>query len=126
MLYSAFEQISAVLEPVGRILQILIILLSIVFAVLNFIDFFMARKNEYGKIRFQLPPKLRAFQRNYLENTLNCGGKYLTGTVFIAGIVLSVGEFLCTGPVSYTHLLKCSERKKYLRLILQQRESVVG
>ena len=111
VLYSAFEQISAVLEPVGRILQILIILLSIVFAVLNFIDFFMARKNEYGKIRFQLPPKLRAFQRNYLENTLNCGGKYLTGTVFIAGIVLSVGEFLCTGQLYLASILYMMQRQ---------------
>ena len=40
----------------------------------------------WGRSASKLPPKLRAFQRDYLENILNCGGKYLTGTVFIAGI----------------------------------------
>lgn len=111
VLYAAFEQISAILKPVGRILQIVIAVLAIGFAILNFMDYFMAKKNQYGKIRFQLPPKLRAFQRDYLENTLNCGGKYLTGTVFIAGIVLSVGEFLCTGQLYLASILYMMQRQ---------------
>ena len=111
VLYSAFEQISAILSPVGKALQILIAVLAVFFAILNFMDYFAARKNEYGKIRFQLPPKLRAFQRDYLENTLNCGGKYLTGTVFIAGIVLSVGEFLCTGQLYLASIIYMMQRQ---------------
>lgn len=111
VLYSAFEQISAIVAPVGRVLQIIIAVLAVVFAILNFVDFFMAKKSQYGKIRFQLPPKLRAFQRDYLENTLSGGEKYLTGTVFIAGIVLSVGEFLCTGQLYLASILYMMQRQ---------------
>lgn len=111
VLYSAFEQIGAVLAPVGKALQLIIAVLALVFAALNFADYFMAKRNEYGKIRFQLPKRLRSFQQDYMQNAVNCGSKYLVGTVFITGIVVSVGEFLCTGQLYLASILYMMQRQ---------------
>lgn len=111
VLYSVFEQIGAILAPVGKALQLLIAVLALVFAALNFFDYFMAKRSEYGKIRFQLPKRLRSFQQNYMQKAMNSGGKYLVGTVFITGIVVSVGEFLCTGQLYLASILYMMQRQ---------------
>lgn len=70
-----------------------------VFALLNFLDFFAALRQEYGKIRLQLPKKLRALQQRQISKWAQSGGKFPALVFLLLGTAVSAGEFLCTGQV---------------------------
>jgi len=72
---------------------------------LNIADFFNARREKYGNIRVQLPGRLRAFNNGLIKKTAACGAHFLIPLVFILGVIVSAGEFLCTGQVYLAAIL---------------------
>jgi len=89
----------------GNIAKWLAVVLAVGLCIMNTIDFFNARREKYGKIRVQLPKKLREFNNRLIENTINSGSRYMIPLVFLLGMVVSIGEFLCTGQIYVVTIL---------------------
>lgn len=72
----------------------------ILIAGLNIKDFFMARKEIYNKITTQLPTGLRKLNHIWIKKftASRSNGLLLLGS-FLLGLIISVGEFLCTGQI---------------------------
>ncbi|MCX7843210.1 MAG: hypothetical protein N2489_09080 [Clostridia bacterium] len=69
-------------------------------AYLNIRDYFSAKKEKYGEIKNQLPSLLRKFNHTIISKTKLINGQLgLSVAAGILGIVVSIGEFLCTGQV---------------------------
>ena len=79
--------------------------LAVGLCILNILDYFNARYEKYGKIRVQLPAKLRAFNNELIKKTVNTGTRFLIPLIFLLGVVISAGEFLCTGQIYLATIL---------------------
>ncbi|MDR1059779.1 MAG: hypothetical protein LBL83_00855 [Clostridiales bacterium] len=66
---------------------------------MNAADFFSARAERYGKIRAQLPKALRRFNNGLIERHLGKSPRFLALSSLALGMVVSAGEFLCTGQI---------------------------
>lgn len=93
------------LTKFGKGMNAVIIVLFLTVAVLNFIDFLNVRKDEYGKIRMQLPKGLRRFNHKLLKKAEHIEGVFLGILVLGLGIAISVGEFFCTGQIYMASIL---------------------
>ena len=71
----------------------------------NILDFFSVRREKYGKIHVQLPQRLRAFNNRLIKKAAGVGSHFLIPVVFLLGIVISAGEFLCTGQIYLATIL---------------------
>lgn len=99
-------------EFLTRIMRILKVVLAILFgylAFMNFLDFLAVRKGELGKVRMQLPQGLRRWNHKMIQKISGSSAKTLPLLVLGLGIVISLGEFFCTGQIymaSILYLLK--------------------
>lgn len=67
---------------------------------LNILDYFNARNEQYGRIKNQLPPRLRKLNHAMISRFNKITDlRALTAAAALLGIIISVGEFLCTGQV---------------------------
>ncbi len=89
---------------------LLLVLFCGVFALLNFLDFFAALRQEYGKLRLQLPEKLRALQQRLIAGAAKSGGKFPALVFLLLGAAVSAGEFLCTGQVYLATIFYLAQR----------------
>jgi glutaredoxin len=78
---------------------------ALVLCALNLADFVNARRENYGAIKVQLPKALRRFNHRIIQKTLEGNPRFLAGAVFLLGMVVSAGEFLCTGQVYLAAIL---------------------
>ncbi len=84
-------------------INIFIILLSLFLFFFNFHDFIVAKREEYGKIKNQLPKRIQKFNKKVIKfftdslNNKNIIFVYLIS--FSLGVIISLTEFLCTGQV---------------------------
>lgn len=109
-----------VLNHFSRITGMVIAILFTVAAVLNLLDFRNVRKQEYGKIRMQLPQKLRHFNHTLLKRTQHMEGMFLSLLVLGLGVAISIGEFFCTGQIYMASLLYLirTGKEQILQLLL--------
>ena len=78
----------------------------IFFIVFNFTDFLAARREDYGRIRLQLPVKLKGLNFDLIKHFGAVKNKtVLLGVCFTAGAITSVGEFFCTGQIYVATIL---------------------
>jgi cytochrome c biogenesis protein CcdA/glutaredoxin len=104
--YLAASQIDQqLLNHFGTVTGMVIAVLFLAAAVLNFLDFRNVRKQEYGKIRMQLPVKLRHFNHKLLKHAAHMEGMFLSLLVLGLGIAISIGEFFCSGQIYMASLL---------------------
>lgn len=96
----------------STVINVILLVLCLILCVGNFLDFLNARKGEYGKIRVQLPVALRRWNHKFIKQTVNDGKgeKFLLPTVFIGSVVVSLGEFFCTGQIYLASILSWIER----------------
>ena len=109
----------AFLGRFGQILNGILILLFLFVAVMNFLDFLNVRKAEYGRVRMQLPKKLRHFNHQMLKKASHMEGAFLGILILGLGIAVSLGEFFCTGQIymaSILYLLR-NAREQWLPLL---------
>ncbi len=112
---SVIGKLSAmVIAPMAKALKIILSICMIVFAALNFMDMYFASREKYGRMKMQLPAKLKTFHQEYMEEILQKSSQSLTGVVFIAGIVISAGEFLCTGQLYLASIIYVMEKQTAL------------
>ncbi len=79
--------------------NIFVLFFFFVVALYNILDYFAAKKENYSAIRLQLPEFLRRFNQNVISFATKSGGKTLLFAIAAAAVVVSAGEFLCTGQV---------------------------
>lgn len=77
----------------------------IVLAVMYLLDFVHARRQEYQKVRMQLPSGLRKWNHSMIERMSKVSGMWLFPAVCLLGIIISAGEFFCTGQVYLAAIL---------------------
>lgn len=91
---------SIVFQSVQGITNIIIVIIMLLLAGTNLLDYLAAKEQKYHKIRLQLPVKLRQFNHRMIEKFIKqTHSKYAVVGVFVLGIVISAGEFLCTGQI---------------------------
>ena len=84
-------------QGVARVVLIIICLLLVY---LNIADFISSKNEKYNKIRLQLPAPLRELNHKWMKIIQSVkGAGILTLTSFALGVVVSAGEFLCTGQI---------------------------
>lgn len=93
------------LSGVSRVLTVAFAVFFLVLALLYLRDFVYARRKEYGKIKMQLPGKLRRWNHKRIETLSGTGGFWLWPASFALGVVISAGEFFCTGQVYLAAIL---------------------
>ena len=100
-LYSIVSLIDfGIVSKVQDVLNIVLIALAAFLAILNLMDFFAVLRQDYGKVRAQLPEGLRRFNNNIVKKALkDQNSKWVLPLIFVAAMVISAGEFLCTGQI---------------------------
>lgn len=82
----------------------------ILLATLNIYDYYVSKREDYGKIKNQLPKGLRRLNHIIIETLVNKSHtKWLSISLFVLGAIIAMGEFLCTGQiymVTITYMIK--------------------
>ncbi|MDR3192815.1 MAG: sulfite exporter TauE/SafE family protein [Treponema sp.] len=86
-------------------IRIIVIVLSLLLSALNLADFINARRENYGAIRVQLPRALRRFNHRLINRVTEWDPRFLMIGIFLLGIAVSAGEFLCTGQIYLATIL---------------------
>lgn len=81
-------------------ISIFMIIVSLILALLNFRDAYWARKEMYKNVKMQLPGSLRKYNHRiitFFAEKADSG--WTVFVIFILGVIISLGEFLCTGQI---------------------------
>lgn len=103
---------STVFWTVQKGLKIIFAIFAFSFGVFYLIDFIHVRKKEYGRVRLQLPERFRRWNHERIGQLAKIPGCFRYPALFLLGVVISAGEFLCTGQVYLAELLYLTERSK--------------
>lgn len=98
-----------ILQDAGNILNKILVLLFGTAGILYLADAVRVFRQEYGKIRTQLPAGLRKWNHGLIRRVGNYSGMLKPLLILGLGMAISVGEFFCTGQIymaSITYLLK--------------------
>jgi len=94
------------LSEVTYIISIIFILAAVFIAALNFIDCFHLLRKRNARILMQLPAGLRRFNKKILEKSLTSKhAVFIFPIIFVIGLLISAGEFLCTGQIYLATIL---------------------
>lgn len=93
------------LKSITRVFTIVVAAIVLLLAFLNFVDFRNVRRQQYGKIHMQLPVILRSFNHHMIKKMGNVSEKFVPLLAFGLGIVISFGEFFCTGQIYMASIL---------------------
>jgi thiol-disulfide isomerase/thioredoxin len=85
------------LDLFENIFKIVMLIFLFALSLLNLNDFFAAKDEKYDKIKLQLPSKIRKLNNKIISFIKK--SKYLILTTFFLSILVSMGEFLCTGQI---------------------------
>lgn len=97
-------------RTVQKGLELFFAVLAFIFGVFYLIDFIHVLKKEYGRTRFQLPERFRKWNHKMINRLTKIPGQFWYPALFLLGIVISAGEFLCTGQVYLASLLYMVEQ----------------
>lgn len=106
-LYSAISILEGnIFNNISQIVKIIASIIMIIIALINLIDYIHCKQGEYGKIHLQLPNNLRKFNHSIIEYLKNPKfQKYIFLCIIIISIIVSAGEFLCTGQIMLATLI---------------------
>jgi cytochrome c biogenesis protein CcdA len=105
-LYSFLDLLNTnAFQSVENLAKWLAAALAIGLCAFNIADCVNARRENYGKIRVQLPARLRKFNNNLITTAVNSGARFMLPLIFALGVVVSAGEFLCTGQIYLAAIL---------------------
>jgi glutaredoxin len=103
--FAAAAVFSNGMESITGIFTIIVAGIVLILAVLNFFDFINVKREQFGKIRMQLPVRLRTFNHGMIKKIGNVSEKFIPLLAFGLGIVISFGEFFCTGQIYMASIL---------------------
>lgn len=105
-LYQLFMAIGQdVLLNISQVLTWIFAAVFLVLAILYLIDFINVKRKQYGKIRMQLPAALRKWNHERIEKATKTNVRWMIPAAVVLGIVISAGEFFCTGQVYLAAIL---------------------
>jgi cytochrome c biogenesis protein CcdA/glutaredoxin len=88
------------MELYSTIIKVIMGAVILVIVVFNLRDYLAARKEQYEKIRMQLPKALRKKNHNWIKKLESLkDDRIIILLSFILGALIAVGEFLCTGQL---------------------------
>ncbi len=99
----------AFLQNTGQILNRILVLLFVLAGILYLADAVRVFKQDYGRIRTQLPGRMRRWNHGLIRKAGSYRGILQPLLIIGLGMAISVGEFFCTGQIymaSITYLLK--------------------
>lgn len=98
-------------------IKIVMLAVILILIILNLQDFFAAKNEKYNKIRVQLPTALRKVNHNLIKKISNVADlKMILLISFALGMLISLGEFLCTGQIYLTTIVTVLQTNKELNL----------
>lgn len=110
VIFMTASQISnQTMEQVGGAMQIVMGILFAVAAAFYIADAVRIHRQDYGNIKTQLPVGLRRMNHQLIKKVSSARGMMQPLMILVLGIVISFGEFFCTGQIymaSITYLLK--------------------
>ncbi len=103
---SILEKFSST-SGLADIVSWVIFILVLIFFLANMYDFIVSRKEEYGKIKNQLPKWIKRLNKRIMgtfAKAMNTEGEKgnligVIGLTFVLGFTVSITEFLCTGQI---------------------------
>lgn len=88
-------------------LNLVLLFLCVLLAAGNLLDCYHAARGEYGKIRVQLPGKLRRRNDELVKKIVNPkAGRVLLVLIFLGSMAVACGEFFCTGQIYLASILQ--------------------
>ena len=87
-----------------------------ILAILYLVDFVNVKRMQYGKIRMQLPTALRKWNHERIEKASKINAKWMIPAAVVLGIVISAGEFFCTGQVYLAAILYMMKMQQEMKL----------
>ena len=94
----------------------------ILLVVFNIRDYFAAKSEKYDKIKLQLPVALRRMNHKWIEFFMSVKNpRLLMIAGVILGIIISIGEFLCTGQIyllTLVYIMRISPRFDAMTVLL--------
>lgn len=104
ILYKAVKGLAS--TSISKYINIFMVVFAILFAILNLFDFFNAKNEKYGNMKLQLPSPLKKLNHNMLR----WANRFTTAKVgavimFLIGMVVATGEFLCTGQIYLSNVV---------------------
>lgn len=87
-----------------------------ILAILYLIDFVNVKRKQYGKIRMQLPAALRKWNHERIEKASKINAKWMIPAAVVLGIMISAGEFFCTGQVYLAAILYMMKMQQEMKL----------
>lgn len=99
------------------IIKVIIMAVVVIVIIFNMKDYFAAKDEDYKKINMQLPRAFRKFNHKWIEK-LSSFDKPIVIILFsiLLGMIISIGEFLCTGQMYLTTILYVMQRDKSLNM----------
>lgn len=91
---------STVFKNLQFVVSTILVVLSLILALLNFRDAYYAKMEKYNDVKMQLPGILRKYNHKIIHYFMHRANSGLNvALVFILGVIISLGEFLCTGQI---------------------------
>ena len=116
-LYQLFMAIGQdVLLNISHVLTWIFAAVFLMLAILYLIDFINVKRKQYGKIRMQLPTALRKWNHERIEKASKINAKWMIPAAVVLGIVISAGEFFCTGQVYLAAILYMMKMQQEMNL----------
>lgn len=106
------------LEKVDRVLTFTFATLALIFCIMNMFDYIQTKRKEYGKVVSQLPSRLRQWNHNIIEKLKSIPAALFLPALFLIGVVISVGEFFCTGQLYVASIYNLSRQEGGVSLIV--------
>ena len=110
VIYTTASQISQhMLDRVGRVVDVVLAILFGIAGVLYLTDAIRVFRQDYGKIRTQLPVGMRRMNHKMIKYFAGKSGMLWPVLILVLGAAISLGEFFCTGQIymaAITYLLK--------------------
>lgn len=89
------------------VLNAVLLILCVILSLGNAWDCYCAFRGQYGRIKVQLPGKLRGWNDRMVKKIVNPkAGKWLLLLVFGGSMVIALGEFFCTGQIYLASILQ--------------------
>ncbi len=101
----------------NTLFKIIFAVVLLVLIVMSIQDYFAAKAERYDKIRLQLPEVLRRFNHGVIKKVSGFANlKIILLLGFLMGIVISLGEFLCTGQIYLATIITIFQTNSQLSL----------
>lgn len=116
-LYKLFMAIGQdIFFSISNVLTWIFAAVFFILAILYLIDFVNVKRKQYGKIRMQLPTALRKWNHERIEKASKINAKWMIPAAVVLGIMISAGEFFCTGQVYLAAILYMMKMQQEMKL----------